>query len=117
MKLRSVVFGFSITAAITVLTLIILTVLMYFTNISDSAGNICMYAGTAAAVIAGAFFAARTADGKILFHSLSVGVLFIISLILISLAVNHKVTFNAHFLAVAAGSLLSAFTGAVLGNK
>lgn len=117
MKLRSVLLGFFVTVALTVVTVVILSVLMYFTNISDSGGNICIYAGTAAAVLAGAFIAARTADGKAFFNSSSVGILFIISLMLLSVTINHGVKFNMHFFAVTAGSLLASFVGAVAGSK
>lgn len=117
MKLRSILSGFLVTAVITVLTLILLSVLMFFTNIGDSAGNICMYIGTAAAVAAGAFSAARTCGGKMLFNSLSVSVLFILSLAVLSLILNRKVTFNTHFFAIAAGSIFSGFMGAVAANR
>ena len=116
MKLRSIVLGSFVSAAMIMLFIVIISVLLYFTQMNDSAANICVYAGAALGVFAGAFVSAKTCGGRVLLNSMSVSVLCVIALIVISLIMNGRVNFNMHFWAMILGSVFAGFLGAVLGK-
>ena len=116
MKVRSVLSGTLIASVIAVLAVIIMAVISYFTGINASAVNVCVYAGAALGVFIGAFSAARTCGSKVLLNSMSVSVLCIAVLMILSLAMNGRINFNMHFIAVVLGAVFAGFLGAVTGK-
>lgn len=117
MKLRSVILGFAVSVLITATVIVGVAAMMYFTDLSESAGNVCVYVGTAAGVVCGAYVAARAAERRVLFHSLAVAVMFVFALVGVAVGVNGGVAVNGHFAAVIAGTMAAAVAGAVAGNR
>ena len=116
MKLKSVILGFVISVVIILLILFIMALLTYFTGISDSVTNVCVYIGMAFGVLLGAFFAAKSSGKKPLFNAMAVSIVCIAFLIILSLVMNGKIDFNMHFVAALIGCLLAGFFGAVIGK-
>ena len=117
MSIKGIVKGLLVGAVLTLLFLIVLSVVSYFSDIPQEYLNIAMYVGVAISVILGAIVCAGVSREKLLPNCLITALLFILLLMLCSWVKDGGITFNMHFFAMCAGVLLSSLVGAVIENK
>lgn len=96
--------------------LVVSTLLVYFNLISERAASIVVFASAIAGVFFSSFGSARANDEKILLNSMSIGVLFCLVLIIISVAINGGFAVHTRLLALMAGIIASSFLGALFGK-
>jgi len=117
LSIKGIVKGLLVGVVLTVLFLIILSVVSYFSDIPQEYLNIAMYICVAISVILGAVVCAGVSGEKILPNCIVTALLYILLLIIFSWVKNGGVIFNIHFFAMCAGVLLSSLAGAVIANK
>lgn len=116
MNMKAIFKGALTAIVISLVIIVIMAALMYFTSINESMASIGVYAGTAVGVIIGAIVSAKTAGGKTLFNCLAMGLLYLVVLALVTLAFNGNIAFNYHLLAVVGAVVLCSVFGAVVGR-
>lgn len=114
--MKTVLKGTLISLIITFAVILILSVITYFSNTDSKLITVGIYAGVVAGVVMGAFVTARSSERQVLLHSMLVSVIYIAVLITVSIAINHTLRLNAHFVTMTTGILASGFLGAVLGK-
>lgn len=116
MSIKAIFKGALFALTISFIMIVIMAVLMYFTSINEGVAAIGVYAGTAVGVVIGAIVSAKAAGGKTLFNCLAMGLVYLAVLAIVTLAVNGKVVFNYHLLAVVGAVVLCSVFGAVVGR-
>jgi len=117
LSIKGIVKGLLVSAVLTMLFLLILSVVSYFSQIPQEYLNIAMYICVAVSVILGAVVCAGVSGEKILPNCIVTALLYILLLMVFSWAKDGGITFNIHFFAMCAGVLLSSLAGAVIANK
>ncbi|MCD8181455.1 MAG: TIGR04086 family membrane protein [Firmicutes bacterium] len=113
---KGVIKGTLFSLIITFAIILILSLLSYFTQISENVITTGAYVSVAAGILLGTTAVARAAAQKVFLHAMLVCVLYLIAFTAISAAVNKGISFNSHFLAVTVGALAAGFLGAVIGG-
>ena len=116
MSIKAIFKGVLTALVISLVIIVIMAALMYFTSINENMASIGVYAGTAVGVIIGAIVSAKTAGGKTLFNCLAMGLLYLAVLALVTLAFNGNIAFNYHLLAVVGAVVLCSVFGAIVGR-
>ena len=116
MSLRGILKGLFVSIILTVFVILVISVIMYFTNVSEKFLSIGVYVGTAISVITGSIICARVSGAKILINCLCFAALFLLLIIALSLIKNGSILFNAHFLTMSAGVFACSVLGAVIGR-
>lgn len=116
MKVKWVLAGAGISALLTLMLTFVIAVIEYYTGFGENAAVICVYFAAAASVFAGAFTAVRFSGEKAFFHAMAVAVIYIIGLVIASLAVNGRINTDMHCVSVMLGALMAGFLGAVCGK-
>lgn len=117
MSLKGIIKGLLVGVLLTTLFLFLLSVVSYFTNVSQEYLNIAMYVCTAVSVCVGAVVCTRIGQSKLLLNGLIYAVAYILLLIAVSCIKNGMVATNIRFFAVCAGVILSSFVGVIVTNR
>ncbi len=110
--LKGTVFSFAVTLAV----ILLLSLIMYFTELDTKIATIGVYAGVVISVALGAVIAAKKCEKSVLPHAMAVSVLYLAALVIMSAALNHTLHFNTHFLTMTVGIFAAGFLGAVIGK-
>lgn len=105
-----------LTIVLSLFFVFVLSLLSYFTNITDTTLTILVYASTVLSVFLGAFISVKITDTKALFTALLVSVMYYAFLLGTTFAINKGVAINSHFITMTAGIFASGILGAVLGK-
>lgn len=105
-----------LSVVLTLLLIFGISLLSYFSAISEPTLTIAVYISTVLSVFVGAFIAARLADSKPLIASLLVSFIYYIILFLITLILNKHINPNSHFITMTVGIFASGILGAVIGK-
>lgn len=113
---KGVLKGIIFSVLVTFLTMVIITVITYFSNISTKAVDIIIFIGFGIGVFSGAFPVSKSAEEKSAIHGILVGVGVTVLFLICSFFVNRKIVFNSHLTSIVLVSLLSGFLGGFLGR-
>ncbi len=116
MSLRGILKGLLASIIISVFVILVVSVIMYFTDISQSILNIAVYVGVAVALITGSLICARVSGSKILINCLCQCALYLLLLIICSLIKDGNILFNIHFAAMCGGAFICSILGALAGR-
>lgn len=109
--LKSLVFSI----AATILCLFILSVVCYFSNLSDKMTSILVFALTVICVFLGGLFASKTAPKSGFLHGGLVGFGYFLLLFLCSILANKGFAVSAHTLSMGIGCVGAGILGGILG--
>ncbi len=115
-NIKGVIKGSIFSILVTMLIIFVLSLLSYFTGISESVINACVYAAVVVGVLLGAVAVSRAAAGKAFVHVMLVCLIYIAVLVGISALINKGIAFNSHFFAVVGGAFASSFLGLIIGK-
>lgn len=116
-NIKAVLKGSAISLAITIVILFVLSVLAYFTNLSDTIVIVGAYAAIILGVMTGAVLISRGAPEKKLMHVALLCSVFTAVLVAVSFIMNGGITFNGHTAGIVGGIVGAAFLGAIIGNR
>ena len=116
MSLRGILKGLIVSVIISTVVILVASVIMYFSDISESILSIAIYVGIGVALIAGSIICARVSDSKILINCLCYSALYLLLLIVCSLIKDGNILFNTHFLAVGGAIFGCGILGAIVGR-
>ncbi|MBQ3472129.1 MAG: TIGR04086 family membrane protein [Clostridia bacterium] len=116
-NIKAVLRASAISIGLTAVILFIVSLLAYFTSVSDTVITICAYAAVILGVMCGSALIAHGAAEKKLAHVALMCAIFAAVLITVSLILNGRLTFNVHTAGIIGGIIASAFLGAVIGNR
>lgn len=105
-----------VTVFLTALLVFVISLLSYFTGISETTLTITVYVSVVLSVFIGSLIAAKVTGTKVLLHSLLVSVIFYALLAAITFLINGTLVLNPHFFTMTAGIFASGILGAVLGK-
>ena len=115
-KIVSVLKCAGVSAFLTMLFVFIISLLSYFTNMSETTLTIMVYASVVLSVFLGALLCVKNTQSKALLHALLLSVIYYAALFGITLLINGAVTPNSHLFTMTAGIFASGILGAVLGK-
>ncbi len=116
MSLRGILKGLFVSVIITAIVILIVSLIMYFSDVSESILSVVVYAGVGVAIITGSVICARISDSKILINCLCYSALYLLLLIMCSLIKDGDVLFNTHFLAISGATFACGILGAIAGK-
>ena len=116
-NLRSVIKGAVFSLLTTLVLIFILSLLSYFTSISENVITICAYASVIAGILIGSFILSKSVENKKLLNSAVMCAIYCAVLIAASFAFNGGISFNAHTAAIIGGIFASAFLGTLVGSR
>ncbi len=115
-NIKGVIKGSIFSILVTMLIIFILSLLSYFTGISETVVSACVYASVAAGVLLGTIAVSRAAAGKAFIHVMLVCLIYLAVLVGISALINKGIAFNSHFFAVVCGTFAAGFLGLIIGK-
>lgn len=104
-----------LSVALSVVFVCILTVFVFFMNISDRTVSMLVFALTCLSAFIGAFALGKGISGGGLLHGLLLSVVYVLILSAISLVVTGEISFNTSNLFRIFGIILSGILGGILG--
>ncbi len=115
LNFKALLKGILLSMAVSIVALVILSVFVFFMDISDNTVSVLVFAITAVSVLAGAFVLAKNIECGGLVNGLALAVGYFLVLLVVSLAIEGGVSFSVQniirlLIALAAGML-----GGVLG--
>lgn len=116
-RIVSVLKGTLFAIMVTFLIIFILSLLSYFTDISENILATGVYASVIIGVLLGSSVVSRAAAQKVFFHTLLVCILYLAVLAGISLIVNKEVSLGMHTATIAAGVFGAGFLGCIAGKS
>ena len=116
MSVKAIIKGTIVALVLTLIFILLMSVVLYFSELDERIIEIGVYVGTAAGVITGAVGTAKGAGRKVLIHCLLMGLLYLAVMTGITLLVKGGVTLNYHFFTVIAGVMACSIFGAVIGR-
>lgn len=116
MSVKAIIKGTIVALVLTLIFILLMSVVLYFSELDERIIEIGVYVGTAAGVITGAVGTAKSAGRKVLIHCLLMGLLYLAVMAGITLLVKGGVTLNYHFFTVIAGVMACSIFGAVVGR-
>ena len=105
-----------LSVVLTVLFVFIISLLSYFSGISETTLTAMVYISVVLSVFAGSLAAAKITGSKPLLHSLLLSIFFYILLAAATFAINLAIVPNSHFFTMTAGIFAAGILGAVLGR-
>lgn len=115
-NLKGVIKGTVFSILVTFVIIFILSLLSYFTHISETVITTCVYASVIVGVLMGTIAVSKAASGKVFIHAMIVCVLYLVVLVGISAIINKGISFNLHLLAITGGVFAAGFLGSVIGS-
>ncbi len=116
LSLKGILRGLVVSVLMTVFFILLISVVLYFTNISEKYLNVAVYALTALSVVTGSVICAKISESKILLNCLCCSALFLLALIAVSLIKNANIYFNTHFLIMSVSVFVCGILGAIIGK-
>ncbi len=116
MSLRGILKGLFASVIISTVVILVASVIMYFSNVSENILSIAVYVGVGAALITGSIICARISDSRILINCLCHSALYLLLLIICSLIKDGNILFNTHFFAVSGAIFGCGILGAIVGK-
>ena len=116
MSLKGILRGLIVSVLMTVFFILLISVILYFSNISEKYLNVAVYVLTALSVVTGSVLCAKISGSKILLNCLCCSALFLLALIVVSLIKNANIYFNTHFLIMSASVFVCGILGAIIGK-
>ena len=116
LSLRGILRGLIVSVLMTVFFLLLISVILYFSNISEKYLNVAVYVLTALSVVTGSVICAKISESKILLNCLCCSALFLLALIALSLIKNANIYFNMHFLIMSVSVFVCGILGAIIGK-
>lgn len=113
---KGVIKGSIFSILITLVIIFILSLLSYFTQISETAVTAGVYASVIVGVLAGVIAVSKAAESKVFIHAMLVCLIYMLVLISISLIANGEISFNTHLLAITGGVFCAGFLGSIIGK-
>ena len=107
--------GTIISVAASILFVCILTIFVFFMNISDRTVSLLVFALTCLSVFLGALIVGKGIPGGGLVHGLLLSVVYVLILLALSLAITGEISFDASGLFRLLGIILSGVLGGILG--
>lgn len=121
MNLRKILTGVFLSVVITFISVCLLAILVYFSDIQDRTVSAIIFALSAISVFLGAFLMARNIPGKGLLNGVVLALIYVLFLAAISLLVNGRISFNmSNFLrliSIIASGALGGILGINMGYK
>lgn len=116
LSLKGILRGLIVSVLMTVFFLLLISVILYFSNISEKYLNVAVYVLTALSVVTGSVICAKISESKILLNCLCCSALFLLALIALSLIKNANIYFNMHFLIMSVSVFVCGILGAIIGK-
>lgn len=117
MSVKGIVKGLLVGAVLTLIFLLLLTVVAYFSKIPQEYLNIAMFVLTAVAVVAGAVICSNISGRKLVQNCLIYAISYMLLLTICSLIKNGAIAMNIRFFAILAGVVACSLLGAVIANR
>ncbi len=117
MNIKSIIKSSMITIILSAVFLLISALLIYFDTIRESIGNVIVFAGFIIGTFIGAFGCGKVADSKLLLHSLLVGIIMCIILLILSFSLNGHINPTPRTYALFSGIIFSSLAGAIFASK
>lgn len=115
-KIISVLKCAGLSALLTVIFVFVISLLSYFTGISETTLTAMVYISVVVSVFIGSLIAAKVTGSKPLLHSLLLTVIYYAVLVAVTVAINGTIVPNSHFATMTAGIFAAGILGAVLGR-
>lgn len=115
LNFKKIFIGALFSIALSLLFVCILTIFVFFMNISDHTISVLIFALSALSVFFGALILGKTVSGGGLLHGLLMGILYFAILSVLSLAVSGEISLDASNLFRLLGSVLSGILGGIFG--
>lgn len=116
LSLKGILRGLVVSVLMTVFFILLISVVLYFSNISEKYLNVAVYVLTALSVVTGSVICAKISESKILLNCLCCSALFLLVLIAVSLIKNANIYFNTHFLIMSVSVFVCGILGAIIGK-
>lgn len=107
--------GIAFSILLTIIFLLILTAVCYFSDISDKMLSILIFAASVISVFGGAFAVARNSDFSGILHGLLLGLGYFIILLASSIIINKGFFPNMHLLSLLISCVCSGMLGGIFG--
>ncbi len=117
MSVKGIFKGLLVSAVLTLIFLLLLTVMAYFSKIPQEYLNIAMFVLTAVAVILGAVVCSNISGRKLVQNCLIYAIGYILLLTICSLIKNGAIAVNIRFFAMLAGVAGCSLLGAIIANR
>lgn len=115
MNFKNISKGILLSVVISLAAMGVLSVFVFFMNISDKTVSTFIFALTAISVFIGAFVLAKNIDSRGLLNGLLLAVGYFAVLLILSLAINGGISFDSHNLLRLVSILAAGMLGGVLG--
>ena len=116
MSLRGIVKGLLGAVILTFVFLLIISVVLYFSNLPETYLNIAVYIAVALSVIFGAILCAKISSSKVMINCLCMALLYLAVVALCTLLKNGHIMFNARFWIMCGGVVTCSALGAIVGR-
>lgn len=116
MRISAIFKGILFGIIIEVVVLLILAMVYYFNEFSDTIIRVVMYISIATSITLITYLISSNIESRPILHSLFVGLGCIISVMIISFSISGRININFHLLCVTFGCVLSSILGGVLGK-
>lgn len=99
----------------TLILVFLVSLLYYFSNVSDNIINIILFSITVISVFLGGLITAKKAESRGLIYGLFSSVAYFIIIFAVSIIINKQANFTPHFLSMLFAGLASGMLGGIVG--